>query len=74
MVVATASGHDGVIGPAFNAVGADWMIWQAAAQGVLHHGAAHIYDQLWISHAVNHDYAALPVGARTYPVFPYPPV
>jgi alpha-1,2-mannosyltransferase len=74
MVAATATCHDGAIGPAFNAVGADWVIWQTAAGAIFHHGLAHIYDQLWITQTVNHDYAAWLSAPEPYPVFPYPPV
>ena len=45
LVVATGTGHDGVIGPHFNALGADWVIFLAAARAIFSHDLSHIYDQ-----------------------------
>ena len=74
MLTATLTGHDGVIGLGFNAMGADWVIWEGAARAVLTHQGAHIYDQAWITAMVNHDYAGWLSQRLPYPVFPYPPV
>ena len=74
MLTATLIGHDGAIGLGFNAMGADWVIWEAAARAVLGHQGAHIYDQAWITELVNHDYAFWLSQRLPYPVFPYPPV
>ena len=74
LLAATLSGHDGTIGLGFNALGADWIIGQEAARAVLAHQGAHIYDQSWITHMVNRDYAAWLSRPLPYPIFPYPPV
>jgi len=74
MLTATLTGHDGAIGLGFNAMGADWVIWEGAARAVLAHQGAHIYDQAWITAMVNHDYAGWLSQRLPYPVFPYPPV
>ncbi|MBN9545827.1 MAG: DUF2029 domain-containing protein [Alphaproteobacteria bacterium] len=74
MLMATLMGHDGAIGLGFNAMGADWVIWEGAARAVLAHQGTHIYDQAWITAMVNHDYAGWLSQRLPYPVFPYPPV
>ena len=74
LLAATASGHDGVIGPRFNAPGADWVIFLAAARAFFTHDLAHIYDQLWITQAVNSQFAHWLSGPEPFPLFPYPPV
>jgi hypothetical protein len=74
LLAATATGHDGAIGPHFNAPGADWVIFLAAARAFFTHDLAHIYDQLWITHAVNSQFAAWLSGPEPFPLFPYPPV
>jgi hypothetical protein len=74
LLAATASGHDGVIGPRFNAPGADWVIFLAAARAFFTHDLPHIYDQLWITHAVNSQFADWLSGPEPFPLFPYPPV
>jgi hypothetical protein len=74
LLAATLTGHDGAIGLGFNALGADWIIAQEAARAVLAHQGAHIYDQSWITHMVNRDYAHWLSRPLPYPVFPYPPV
>jgi len=74
MVVATGSGHDGVIGPHFNALGADWAIFMAAGRAIFSHDVSHIYDQLWIAQAVNSEYANWLSAPEPHPLFPYPPV
>ena len=57
LVAATGSGHDGVIGPHFNALGADWVIFLAAGRAVFSGELAHIYSQAWITSAVNTQFA-----------------
>ena len=74
VVVATGSGHDGVIGPRFNALGADWVIFQAAARAFFTGELAHIYDQAWITNATNSQFAAWLSSPLPFPLFPYPPV
>jgi hypothetical protein len=74
MLIATLTGHDGAIGLGFNALGSDWIIGEEAARAVLAHQGAHIYDQAWITHAVNRDYAYWLSQRLPYPIFPYPPV
>jgi alpha-1,2-mannosyltransferase len=74
MLIATFAGHDGAIGLGFNAMGADWIIWEEAARAVHAGLGAHIYDQSWITHMVNRDYAHWLSQPLPYPVFPYPPV
>ena len=74
LVVATGSGHDGAIGPHFNALGADWVIFLAAARGFFTGDLAHIYQQLWITETVNTQFADWLSGPEPAPLFPYPPV
>ncbi len=74
LVVATASGHDGVIGPRFNALGADWLIFQAAARAFFTGELGHIYDQAWITQATNSQFADWLSQPLPFPLFPYPPV
>jgi alpha-1,2-mannosyltransferase len=74
MLATTAAGHDGAIGPAANALGADWVIWQSAARAFFTHDLKHIYDQFWITRTVNAEYAGWLSSPLPYPVFPYPPV
>jgi alpha-1,2-mannosyltransferase len=74
LVVATGSGHDGVIGPHFNALGADWVIFLSAARAYFTGDLAHIYSQLWITDAVNSQFAHWLSGPEPFPLFPYPPV
>ena len=74
MLTATLIGHDGAIGLGFNAMGADWVIWESAARAVLAHQGTYIYDQAWITATVNHDYAGWLSQRLPYPVFPYPPI
>ena len=68
-----ARGHDGVIGPRFNALGADWVIFLAAARAVFSHDLAHIYDQAWITGATNSQFAHWLSAPLPFPLFPYPP-
>ena len=74
LLAATLTGHDGAIGLGFNALGADWIIAQEAARAILAHQGTHIYDQSWITHMVNRDYAHWLSQPLPYPIFPYPPV
>jgi hypothetical protein len=74
MVTATASGHDGVIGPRFNALGADWVIFLTAARAYFTGDLAHIYSQLWITQATNSHFANWLSAPLPFPLFPYPPV
>jgi alpha-1,2-mannosyltransferase len=74
LVAATGSGHDGAIGPHFNALGADWVIFLAAGRAIFNHDLGHIYDQAWITDAVNSQFAHWLSGPEPFPLFPYPPV
>ena len=74
LVVATGTGHDGAIGPRFNALGADWVIFLAAARAVFSHDLSHIYDQAWITSATNSQFAHWLSAPLPFPLFPYPPV
>jgi len=74
LVAATGSGHDGVIGPRYNALGADWVIFLAAARAFFTGDLAHIYSQLWITDTVNSQFADWLSGPEPFPLFPYPPV
>lgn len=74
MVVATGSGHDGVIGPRFNALGADWVIFLAAARAFFTGDLAHIYNQAWITEATNGQFASWLSVPEPFPLFPYPPL
>ena len=74
LVIATGTGHDGAIGPRFNALGADWVIFLAAARAVFSHDLSHIYDQAWITSATNSQFAHWLSAPLPFPLFPYPPV
>lgn len=74
MLAATASGHDGVIGPRFNAPGADWVIFMAAGRAFFSGDLAQIYNQLWITQATNGQFADWLSAPLPFPLFPYPPV
>jgi len=74
LVVATGSGHDGVIGPRYNALGADWVIFLAAARAFFTGDLAHIYNQAWITEATNSHFAHWLSQPEPFPLFPYPPV
>src|SRR6185437_10400509 len=74
LVLATGTGHDGAIGPRFNALGADWVIFLAAARAVFSHDLSHIYDQAWITSATNNQFAHWLSAPLPFPLFPYPPV
>ncbi|MBW8708070.1 MAG: DUF2029 domain-containing protein, partial [Alphaproteobacteria bacterium] len=74
LVLATGSGHDGAIGPRFNALGADWVIFQTAARAYFTGDLAHIYNQAWITAATNSQFAYWLSEPLPFPLFPYPPV
>jgi alpha-1,2-mannosyltransferase len=74
LVVATGSGHDGAIGPHFNALGADWVIFLAAARAYFTGDLSHIYNQAWITNATNSQFSHWLSTPLPFPLFPYPPV
>jgi hypothetical protein len=74
LVLATGSGHDGAIGPRFNALGADWVIFLAAARAFFTGDLAHIYNQGWITQATNSQFTHWLSAPLPFPLFPYPPV
>src|SRR5580765_5992114 len=74
LVATTGSGHDGAIGPRFNALGGDWVIFLAAARAFFTGDLAHIYPQLWITDATNSQFADWLSTPLPFPLFPYPPV
>jgi alpha-1,2-mannosyltransferase len=74
LVVATGTGHDGAIGPRFNALGADWVIFLAAARAFFTGDLAHIYNQGWITQVTNSQFAHWLSAPLPFPLFPYPPV
>jgi alpha-1,2-mannosyltransferase len=74
LVAATGTGHDGAIGPRFNALGADWVIFLAAARAFFTGDLAHIYNQLWITQATNSQFTHWLSAPLPFPLFPYPPV
>jgi alpha-1,2-mannosyltransferase len=74
LVAATGTGHDGAIGPRFNALGADWVIFLAAARAFFTGDLPHIYNQLWITQATNSQFAHWLSAPLPFPLFPYPPV
>jgi alpha-1,2-mannosyltransferase len=74
MVVATGSGHDGVIGPRFNALGVDWVIFLSAARAFFTGDLSHIYNQAWITEATNSQFADWLSVPLPHPLFPYPPL
>jgi alpha-1,2-mannosyltransferase len=74
LVVATGSGHDGVIGPRFNALGADWVIFLAAARAFFTGDLGHVYNQAWITTSTNSQFGHWLSAPLPFPLFPYPPV
>ena len=74
LVWATGSGHDGLIGPRYNALGADWVIFQAAARAFFTGDLGHIYNQAWITSATNSQFSYWLSEPLPFPLFPYPPV
>src|SRR4051812_22411242 len=74
LVIATGTGHDGAIGPRFNALGADWVIFLAAARSFFSHDLSHMYDQAWITSATNSQFAHWLSSPLPFPLFPYPPL
>lgn len=74
LVIATGSGHDGVIGPHFNALGGDWVIFLAAGRAYFTGDLAHIYNQAWITTATNSQFSHWLSAPLPFPLFPYPPV
>ena len=74
MVVATGSGHDGIIGPRFNALGVDWVIFLSAARAFFTGDLPHIYNQAWITEATNSQFADWLSVPLPHPLFPYPPL
>lgn len=74
LLAATASGHDGVIGPHFNAPGADWVIFMTAGRAFFTGDLAHVYNQLWITQSTNGQFADWLSAPLPFPLFPYPPV
>ena len=74
LVAATGSGHDGLIGPRFNALGADWVIFQAAVRAFFTGDLSLIYNQAWITEATNSQFAYWLSEPLPFPLFPYPPV
>src|ERR1700729_908699 len=74
LVAATGLGHDGAIGPRFNALGADWVIFLAAARAVFSGDLSHIRSQAWITQATNSQFSHWLSQPLPFPLFPYPPV
>lgn len=74
LVAATGLGHDGVIGPSFNALGADWVIFLAASRAYFTGDLGHIYNQAWITTATNSQFHHWLSAPLPFPLFPYPPV
>ncbi len=74
LVAATGTGHDGAIGPRFNALGADWVIFLTAARAFFTGDLARIYEQLWITDATNSQFAHWLSAPLPFPLFAYPPV
>ena len=74
LVIATGTGHDGAIGPHFNALGADWVIFKTAGRANFTGDLGHIYNQLWITQTTNSQFAHWLSGPLPAPLFPYPPV
>jgi len=74
LVAATGTGRDGAIGPRFNALGADWVIFLTAARALFSHDLSHIYNQAWITSTTNSQFAHWLSAPLPFPLFPYPPV
>ena len=73
ILVSTAIGRDGVIGPHYNAPGTDWAIFYTAARGWLEGNLAHVYDQVWLRDRLNAAFAHWLEAPMAYPAFHYPP-
>ncbi len=73
MVIATGTGHDGAIGPQYNALGADWFIFYTAARAFFAGQIAHIYDQAWLMPRINSLFSNWLSSPLPYPAFHYPP-
>jgi len=74
LVAATGLGHGDKIGPRFNALGADWVIFLAAARAFFTGDLGHIYNQGWIASATNGQFSHWLSSPLPFPLFPYPPV
>ncbi len=73
IVVATGCGYNGKIGPAYNALGGDWVIFYTAARA-WHDGVLpHVYDQVWLARTMNRTYGYWLLDPMPYPAFHYPP-
>ncbi len=73
VVFATGAGYNGKIGPAYNALGQDWLIFYTAARA-WHDGQAQLaYDQVWLAQTMNRTYAHWISNPMPYPGFHYPP-
>src|ERR1700755_3412892 len=74
LVAGTGHGHGCGIRAPFYALGGDWVIFLAAGRAVFSHDLAHVYDQAWITQAVNSQFAHWLSAPEPFPLFPYPPV
>ena len=59
--------------PATTRLGADWVIFLAAARAFFTGDLAHIYNQAWITQATNSQFAGWLSQPLPFPLFPYPP-
>ena len=73
MVIATGTGHDGAIGPHYNALGADWVIFYTAARAFFAGQIAHVYDQAWLTPHINSLFSQWLSSPLPSPAFHYPP-
>jgi hypothetical protein len=73
LVIATGTGHDGIIGPRYNALGADWAIFYTAVKAFFAGQIAHVYDQAWLTPRINSLFSGWLSSPLPYPAFHYPP-
>ena len=73
ILVATGIGHNGQIGPGYNAVGQDWMIFWTAGHAWWSGQVAHIYDQVWLTRTMDAAFRPLMNDPMPFPGFHYPP-
>ncbi|HEY4124089.1 MAG TPA: glycosyltransferase family 87 protein [Rhizomicrobium sp.] len=62
-----------MIGPRYNALGADWVIFYTAARAFFAGQIAHVYDQAWLTPRINSLFANWLSSPLPYPAFHYPP-
>jgi alpha-1,2-mannosyltransferase len=73
VVVAVGAGYNGKIGPVYNALGQDWLVFYTADRAWLDGHLSHIYDQVWLEGALNGAFGHWIKNPMSYWGFYYPP-